>query len=248
MRLDQALVARGLARSRSQARDQIVRGLVKVDGRAVSKAGLAVTTETRIDLAAAVQARVSRGGQKLAHAIEHFAVDPADLIAIDVGASTGGFTEELLGRGATHVYAVDIGTNQLHSSLRNDPRVTVLEQTDARSLTDAEIGQPINAIVSDVSFISLTKVLAPAMTLARPGAWLIALIKPQFELAPASIGKGGIVRSTGAHELACRNVEAWLDNQPRWRTHGMIPSPITGKAGNEEFLIAATRDADKDRV
>ncbi|MEO0619727.1 MAG: TlyA family RNA methyltransferase [Pseudomonadota bacterium] len=246
MRLDQALVARGLALSRSQARDQIVRGRVQVDGRPVSKAGLAVTAETRIALLGNAPSRVSRGGEKLAHALDHYACDPSGRSVIDIGASTGGFTEELLRRGAAHVTAVDIGTGQLHTSLRDDPRITVLEQTDARHLSPELVAQPIDAIVCDVSFISLTKVLGPAIALAQPQSWVVALIKPQFELERCAIGKGGIVRAAQDHDAACAAVLQWLIAQSGWHTHDVIPSPIKGKAGNAEFLIAATLGATDD--
>jgi len=185
---------------------------------------------------------VSRGAVKLAAALDTFGFDPKGCIALDVGASTGGFTQVLLARGAAKVYAVDVGHRQLHARLKGDARVVSLEGCDARSLTPASVGEPISAVVADMSFISLTKALGPALALAAPGAWLIALIKPQFEAGRARIGKGGIVRDARARQEAVEAVRAWLAQQQGWRVVGIVPSPIRGGSGNEEFLMGACND------
>jgi len=185
---------------------------------------------------------VSRGAVKLAAALDTFGFDPKGCIALDVGASTGGFTQVMLARGAAKVYAVDVGHGQLHARLKDDVRVVSLEGCDARSLTPASIGEPISAVVADMSFISLTKALGPALRLAAPGAWLIALIKPQFEAGRARIGKGGIVRDARARLEAVEAVRAWLAQQQGWRVVGIVPSPIRGGSGNEEFLMGACND------
>lgn len=185
---------------------------------------------------------VSRGGVKLDHGLAHFGWDVAGCVAIDVGSSTGGFTDVLLSRRAARVYAVDSGTNQLAWTLRQDARVVVLEQLSARALTPAHVPEPVDLIVCDASFISLTKVLAVPMGFARPAARLLALIKPQFEAGRADIGKGGVVRDPAVHDRVCRDVAGWLAQQG-WPVLGLIPSPITGPEGNREFLVAAQRDA-----
>jgi 23S rRNA (cytidine1920-2'-O)/16S rRNA (cytidine1409-2'-O)-methyltransferase len=185
---------------------------------------------------------VSRGAAKLAAALRAFEFDAEGCTALDVGASTGGFTEVLLERGAKKVYAVDVGHGQLHASLRHNARVVSLEGCDARDLTRAAVFEPITAIVADVSFISLTKALGPALALAAPGAWLVALIKPQFEVGPKLVGKGGIVRDEAARLRAVEEVTAWLAAQDGWRLAGTIPSPIRGGSGNEEFLMGALYD------
>ncbi len=184
---------------------------------------------------------VSRGGIKLAHALAHFAIDPAGQVAIDVSASTGGFTDVLLKHGAARVYAVDVGHGQLAWALRNDPRVVVLEKTNARHLTPAEIPEPVDLVVCDASFIGLETVLPAALALARPGATLVALIKPQFEVGRGRVGKGGVVRDPALHEEVCARIAAWLPTQG-WRVRGIARSPITGPEGNVEFLIAADRE------
>jgi 23S rRNA (cytidine1920-2'-O)/16S rRNA (cytidine1409-2'-O)-methyltransferase len=242
-RLDQALVGRGLAATRSRARDLIKRGAVTVDGVVAHKAGQEVGEAARIKIADEAMPYVSRGGLKLAAALEAFWLSASGRIAVDVGASTGGFTEVLVRGGAARVYAVDVGRAQLHDTLRVDPRIVVLEQCDARGLTPAEIPEPVSAITADVSFISLTKALPAVLKLAAPDAWLVALIKPQFELEPAAIGKGGIVRDEEARARAVGRLRDWLAAQPGWRVLGIIPSPIAGGSGNEEFLIGAVRDA-----
>ncbi len=185
---------------------------------------------------------VSRGGAKLAAALDAFGLDPRHRVALDVGASTGGFTQVLLKRGAEKVYAVDVGHGQLHARLKDDPRVVSLEGCDARSLERATIPEAIAAIVADVSFISLLKALPAALALAMPGAWLVALIKPQFEVGRARIGKRGIVRDASARDAAVEDVSTWLAAQSGWRVVGVIPSPLRGGSGNEEFLLGACKD------
>jgi 23S rRNA (cytidine1920-2'-O)/16S rRNA (cytidine1409-2'-O)-methyltransferase len=185
---------------------------------------------------------VSRGGAKLAAALDAFGFKPKGRIALDVGASTGGFTEVLLERGAAKVYAVDVGHGQLHTRLKADPRVVSMEECDARSLTRELIPEPVGAIVADVSFISLAKALPAPLELAAPGAWLVALVKPQFEAGRARIGKRGIVRDERARQAAVEEVRAWLAAQENWRVVGIVPSPIRGGSGNEEFLMGARKD------
>jgi 23S rRNA (cytidine1920-2'-O)/16S rRNA (cytidine1409-2'-O)-methyltransferase len=241
-RLDVLLVERGLVPTRSRARDLIKYGKVLVDARVCKKAGAEVGMEQVLALEPGGAGGVSRAGAKLAAALDAFGFDPEGRIALDVGASTGGFTEVLLQRGADKVFAVDVGRDQLHARLRADPRVVSLEGCDARFLTRALIPQPLDAIVADVSFISLTKVLSAALTLAVPGAWLVALIKPQFEVGRARIGKRGIVRDASARDAAVEEVTAWLAAQKSWRVAGIMPSPIRGGSGNEEYLIGARKD------
>ena len=241
-RLDLVLVERGVAPTRSRARDLIKGAKVLIDGEVCTKAGAEVDEDEMVTLREGGAAAVSRGGAKLAAALASFEFDPAGLIALDVGASTGGFTEVLLERGAAKVYAVDVGHGQLHASLRDNPRVVSFEGCDARSLTPALIPEPVAAIVADVSFISLTKALSPALALAAPGAWLVALVKPQFEVGRGGVGKGGIVREAAARQQAVDAVTAWLSGQEGWRIAGVVPSPIKGGSGNEEYLLGARCD------
>jgi 23S rRNA (cytidine1920-2'-O)/16S rRNA (cytidine1409-2'-O)-methyltransferase len=240
-RLDQLLVERGLVESRTRAQALIMAGKVTVGDRTADKAGQQVSEDAAVALKEKDHPWVSRGGIKLDHALTHFGIDVTGLVAMDVGSSTGGFTDVLLQRGAARVYAVDSGTNQLAWSLRSDPRVIVHEQTSARILTAEHVPEPIGIIVCDASFIGLAKVLGRPLTFAAPGAWLVALIKPQFEAGRAEIGKGGVVRDAAVHERVCADVRAWLDAQPGWHVLGITPSPITGPEGNVEFLIAARR-------
>lgn len=241
-RLDARLVSDGLVPSRARARDLILRGFVRVEGAICDKPARTVSLDARVELIENTPQFVSRGAEKLIAALDHFGFDPADLVALDIGASTGGFTQALLQRGARRVYAVDVGQSQLHDTLKSDARVVSLEKQDARTLTSEMIGEPIDAMVADVSFIALTKVLQPVLPLTRPGAWLAALIKPQFELDPDSIGKGGIVRDEALRQVATEKVVAMLTATPGWRVLGIMPSPILGGSGNEEFLIGARRD------
>ena len=241
IRADQLVVDRGLAESRTRAQALILAGLVFVGDRRVEKAGQTLPADAELILKGRDHPWVSRGGVKLAHALDHFGWDVTGAVAIDVGSSTGGFTDVLLTRGAARVYAVDSGTNQLAWKLRQDPRVVVHEQTSARILTAVHIPEPVDLIVCDASFIGLAKVLERPLTFARPAARLLALIKPQFEAGPGEVGKGGVVRDPAIHARVCADVEAWVAAQPGWRVHGIVESPITGPEGNVEFLIAAER-------
>jgi 23S rRNA (cytidine1920-2'-O)/16S rRNA (cytidine1409-2'-O)-methyltransferase len=241
-RLDLVLVERGLAPTRSRARDLILSGQVRVGDDVCTKVATEVAETQELTLDATAARAVSRGGQKLAAALAAFEFDVDGRIALDVGASTGGFTQVLLDRGARKVYAADVGHGQLHASLKADPRVISLEGLDARRLTRDTVLEPVGAITADVSFISLIKALGPALELAAPGAFLVALVKPQFEVGPERIGKGGIVRDAEARQGALESVTAWLAAQPAWRVAGAIPSPIKGGSGNVEFLIGALHD------
>jgi 23S rRNA (cytidine1920-2'-O)/16S rRNA (cytidine1409-2'-O)-methyltransferase len=216
---------------------------VSVEGRPALKPGALIEPGARLMVEAQASPFVSRGGLKLAAALDAFGLDPKGRVALDIGASTGGFTEALLERGAKRVFAVDVGRDQLHDKLREDRRVVVLEETDARAL-DAEIIEgPIGAIVADVSFISLTKALPAALRLAAPGAWLVALVKPQFEVGRDAVGKGGIVRDAQARARAVAEVRAFIDATPGWAVFAEMPSPIPGGSGNEEVLIGARHGA-----
>ena len=241
LRVDQLMVDRGLAESRTRAQALILAGLVYVGESKVAKPGQALAADVVLDVRGRDHPWVSRGGIKLAHALDHFGLDPAGVTAMDIGSSTGGFTDVLLSRGATHVYAVDSGTNQLAWKLRSDPRVTVLEQTSARLLTAAHIDRPAHWVVCDASFIGLAKVLEVPLALAARPSVLVALIKPQFEVGKADVGKGGVVRDPALHARVCDDVRRWLE-QSVWHVEGVVPSPITGPEGNVEFLIAAQRD------
>jgi len=240
-RLDQALVERGLAPTRSRARDLIVRGLVAVDGVVVAKPGATVGANAALALAPDAPRFVSRGAEKLVAALDQFGFDPGGLVCLDIGASTGGFTEVLLARGATRVHAVDVGRGQLHPTLAADPRVSSYEGKDARHLTAADIGGSVDALVADVSFIALATALPAALELVKPGGWMVALVKPQFEVGPEHIGKGGIVRDEARQLAAVDAVADWLSNRG-WRIVGTLPSPILGGSGNKEYLIGARRD------
>lgn len=241
MRLDQALVDRGLTETRSKARDLILRGEIRVDGIIATKPGKPVDTESEVTCTNSTETYVSRGGLKLAAALTAYNYSAKKVVAIDVGASTGGFTDVLLRNDATHVYAVDVGRDQFHPTLRQDARVSVLESTDARTLDTSLIPRSVTAVVCDASFISLTKVLPAALSLSQPGAWLVALIKPQFELEPAAVGKGGIVKSDADRQRAIDHVTAWIEVLDGWKLNGVTRSPITGKGGNVEYLLGATR-------
>ncbi len=238
-RLDQALVARGLVDTRERAKALIMAGKVFSGERKLDKAGLAVPDDMPLELRGQDHPWVSRGGLKLDHAITHFALDMAGRVGLDVGASTGGFTDVLLARGAVRVYAVDVGHGQLAWKLRQDPRVVVLEKTNARHLTQQQVPEAVDAIVCDASFIGLETVLPAALALAAPGCLLVALIKPQFEVGPDRVGKGGVVRDPALHAEVCARIEGWIAGLPGWRVLGITESPITGPAGNHEFLIVA---------
>lgn len=241
LRLDQMLVERGLAESRAKAQAAIMAGLVFSGEKRLDKPGVTLAADTPLELRGKPHPWVSRGGVKLAHAIEHFALKAEGRTAIDVGASTGGFTDVLLQHGAAKVFAVDVGEGQLDWRLRNDPRVVVLEKTNARHLTPAIIPDAIDCVVCDASFIGLQTVLPAALSLAQPGAWAVALIKPQFEVGRARVGKGGVVRDPVLHDEVCATINDWWAGLPGWRVLGIEPSPITGPEGNREFLIAAEK-------
>ena len=240
-RLDILLVERGLIESRARARAAIEAGRVVVDGRVAAKPG------ELVEETAALQAEpehrwVSRAALKLAHALELWPVIVEGRNVLDVGASTGGFTEVCLARGAAKVFAVDVGRGQLHARLRADPRIVDLQATDARSLDRTLIPDRVDLIVCDTSFIGLEKVLPAALDLAQPGADLVALVKPQFEVGPGRVGKGGIVRDAAAQAEALEAAKAFVDGRG-WRVQGAADSPILGGDGNREFLLWASRPA-----
>lgn len=211
-----------------------------VDSEVCTRASTEVDASDALALAHDAPDFVSRGAPKLAAALQAFAFEARDRTALDVGASTGGFTQVLLEAGARKVYAVDVGHGQLHKTLQEDARVVSLEGCDVRNLTRAVLPEPVAAIVADVSFISLQKALRPALALAAPGAWLVALVKPQFEVGRARIGKGGIVRDPAARQAAVDEIVHWLAAIDGWHIVGVIPSPVKGGSGNEEFLLGAT--------
>lgn len=239
-RLDQLLVDRGLYDSRARARDAIRRGRVKIDGRTAAKAGMSVPADASIAVEDEARGYVSRAALKLVHALDRFALSPAGLSALDLGAAAGGFTQVLLDRGARRVTAIDVGHGQLAPQLTDDPRIALIEGLNARDLRAEHLSEPPDAVVADLSFISLKLALPPALALAKPGAWLVALIKPQFEAGRTALGKGGLVRDPAVHAAVCRDIAGWLDGLG-WRVVGVEPSPITGGSGNREFLIAARK-------
>ena len=240
LRADHLLVEKGLARSRARARQLILDGAVSVDGDVLSKPSRMLPLDATPVLTGADMPWVSRGALKLLGGLEAFPdINPKDCVCLDVGASTGGFTEVLLSRGAARVFAVDVGHDQLHPRLRDDPRVTVMEGVNARDLDAGSFDQAPEVIVCDASFISLTKVLPAALALAPPRAHLLALIKPQFEVGRGRVGKGGVVRDPELHSEACAAVEKWVRDDMGWHHIGTIASPVTGPDGNKEFLIAA---------
>jgi 23S rRNA (cytidine1920-2'-O)/16S rRNA (cytidine1409-2'-O)-methyltransferase len=241
-RLDVVLVERGLAPTRSRAADLVRRGCVTVAGVMTEKPGALIAADAALAVTRGAGAYVSRGALKLEAALDAFGFDPKGRVVLDIGASTGGFTDLLLTCGAAKVYTVDVGRDQLHFRLRADPRVVVLEATDARALDAAIIPEPVTAIVADVSFISLTQALPLALKLAGPDAWLAALIKPQFEAGREAVGKGGIVRKAGDRERAVARVRDFIARRG-WAVLGVIPSPIIGGSGNQEFLIGARHRA-----
>jgi 23S rRNA (cytidine1920-2'-O)/16S rRNA (cytidine1409-2'-O)-methyltransferase len=242
-RIDQLLVDRGLAESRARAQGLVMAGAVYCETRRIDKPGQQVAETSPIEVKGQDHPWVGRGGLKLAHGLDHFASDPAGRVALDIGAWTGGFTDVLLTRGAARVYAVDVGHGQLAWKLRQDPRVAVLERTNARHLTTDHVPEPVDIVVCDASFIGLEAVLPAALALARPGARLIALIKPQFEVGRERVGKGGVVRDPALHREVCARIREWLESQPGWRVLGLSESPVRGPEGNVEFLIAARREA-----
>lgn len=241
MRADAALVARGLAESRTRAQALILAGVVYSGETRIDKPGQAIAADAPLEVRGADHPWVGRGGLKLAAALDHFAIDPAGRVCLDVGASTGGFTDVLLARGAARVYAVDVGRGQLAWRLRTDPRVVVREGVNARHLSRTEVPDPVELITCDVSFIGLQTVLPAALALTAPGAHLAALIKPQFEVGKGRVGKGGVVRDPALHAEVCERITAWLAARPGWHVLGVTESPIAGAEGNTEFLIAAAR-------
>ncbi|MBT4740968.1 MAG: TlyA family RNA methyltransferase [Rhodospirillaceae bacterium] len=240
-RLDQLMVERGLAESRTRAQAMIMAGAVYSLEKRLDKPGHQVAVDIALTVRSKDHPWVSRGGLKLAHGLAHFSLDPTGLTAIDVGVSTGGFTDVLLSHGAAKVFAVDVGYGQLDSKLRDDDRVVVLERTNARHLTAEHIAESVDLVVCDASFIGLRTVLPAAMALTKSHARLVALIKPQFEVGKGRVGKKGVVRDPELHEEVCVMISAWLDDQPNWAVLGIVESPITGPEGNKEFLIGAQR-------
>jgi 23S rRNA (cytidine1920-2'-O)/16S rRNA (cytidine1409-2'-O)-methyltransferase len=242
-RLDQLLVDRGLVESRARAQALIIAGKVMSGTRRLDKPGTRLAVDAPLELKGQDYPWVSRGGLKLVHGLDTFGIDPAGMIALDIGASTGGFTDVLLTRGAAKIYAVDVGHGQLAWRLRQDPRVIVLERTNARHLTRAEVPEPPGLVVCDASFIGLETILPAALDLVAPAAFLVALIKPQFEVGRGRVGKGGVVRDAALHDEVCARIAAWLAARPGWSVLGIVPSPILGPEGNREFLIAGRRCA-----
>jgi 23S rRNA (cytidine1920-2'-O)/16S rRNA (cytidine1409-2'-O)-methyltransferase len=241
VRADQLIVARNLVDSRSRAQALIMAGRVFSGERKIAKAGEMLAEDAALEVRGKDHPWVSRGGIKLDHGLSHFGIDVAGAVALDVGSSTGGFTDVLLSRGAAKVYAVDVGTNQLAWKLRQDPRVIVHEQTNARTLSRDIVPEPVDIIVCDASFISLAKVLEAPLKLARKGGRLVALVKPQFEAGRGEVGKGGVVRDTDVHARVCNEAAIWVAAQG-WSVMGVTESPITGPEGNVEFLLGAIRD------
>jgi 23S rRNA (cytidine1920-2'-O)/16S rRNA (cytidine1409-2'-O)-methyltransferase len=237
IRADVALVDRGLVESRAKAQALIMAGVVFSGESKIAKAGQQIKEDQALEVRGKDHNWVSRGGLKLEKGLKEFSVDPTGFIAIDVGSSTGGFTDVLLQSGASHVFAVDVGRGQLAWKLRNDERVTVLEKTNARYLTDEQITSPVDIVVCDASFISLRTVLPAAMGFVKPGGKLIALIKPQFEVGKDNVGKGGVVRDPALHQMVCDETRDWLNGLSGWKASGITESPIKGPEGNIEFLI-----------
>jgi 23S rRNA (cytidine1920-2'-O)/16S rRNA (cytidine1409-2'-O)-methyltransferase len=235
------LVSRGLADSRTKAQALIMAGAAFSGERKLAKPGDMLAEDAPLDVRGKDHPWVSRGGIKLDHGLAHFGFDVTGAVALDVGSSTGGFTDVLLSRGAAKVYAIDVGTNQLAWKLRQDPRVVVHEQTNARFLTAEQVPEPVDIVVCDASFIALAKVLEAPLKLARPGAKLVALVKPQFEAGREDVGKGGVVRDPEVHERVCTQAKGWVESQG-WTVLGVTPSPITGPEGNVEFLLGAEKN------
>jgi 23S rRNA (cytidine1920-2'-O)/16S rRNA (cytidine1409-2'-O)-methyltransferase len=234
-------VSSGLADSRTKAQALIMAGAVFSGERKLAKPGEMIADDAPLEVRGKDHPWVSRGGIKLDHGLTHFGFDVGGAVALDVGSSTGGFTDVLLSHGAAKVYAVDVGTNQLAWKLRQDSRVIVHEQTNARNLTNAIIPEPIDIVVCDASFIGLAKVLEAPLKLAKPGAKLVALVKPQFEAGREEVGKGGVVRDPIVHDRVCTQAKGWAESQG-WAVLGVTPSPITGPEGNVEFLLGAVKN------
>ncbi len=241
LRADQLLVSRGLVESRTRAQALIMAGAVFSGERKLAKAGEMLAEDAPLEVRGKDHPWVSRGGIKLDHGLAHFGFNVTGAIALDVGSSTGGFTDVLLSRGAAKVYAVDVGTNQLAWKLRQDRRVVVLEQTNARRLSSEQVPEAVDIVVCDASFIGLAKVLEAPLKLAKPGAKLVALVKPQFEAGRAEVGKGGVVRDPAVHERVCAAAAEWVQSRG-WTVLGVTESPITGPEGNVEFLLGAVKN------
>jgi 23S rRNA (cytidine1920-2'-O)/16S rRNA (cytidine1409-2'-O)-methyltransferase len=241
-RVDVALVERGLVESRAKAQALIMAGKVFAGERKLAKPGEAVADDQPLEVRGQDHPWVSRGGLKLAHALQHFQIDPAGLVCLDIGASTGGFTDVLLQHGAAKVYAVDVGHGQLAWKLRSDPRVVVLERTNARTLTAGQVPEPVDCLVCDASFIGLEVLLPAPLALTAPQAVMAVLVKPQFEVGRERVGKGGVVRDPALHQEVCERIAAWVNAQPGWQVEGIVESPITGPEGNKEFLLVARKD------
>lgn len=241
MRLDLAMVERGLVATRARAQTAIKAGQVRLRGQVASKPSDMVAADEEVEFSAPEKAYVSRGALKLLHALDLFALDPSGLTCLDLGASTGGFTQVLLERGAARVVAIDVGHGQLATELAEDTRVRSVEGLNARDLTRELVPETFSFITADLSFIGLRKALPPALTLAERNAHLVALIKPQFEAGRENVGKGGIVRDPAIHERICGDISRWLADEMKWQVLGVTPSPIEGGDGNREFLIAARK-------
>lgn len=241
-RLDAVLTKKGLFSSREQAQRAIMAGEIKVNDRIALKSSLLVEPTVNIQVEASRQF-VSRGGLKLAGALDHFGINPHGHVALDIGASTGGFTDCLLQRGATKVYAIDVGYGQIAWKLRNDPRVIVYERLNARFLSQADVPELVQICVIDVSFISLTLILPNAIDLVTANGVILALVKPQFELQRADVGRGGVVRDPLMHEKATQKIIAFAENDPRLSVGGVIASTITGTDGNQEFFICLRKQS-----
>ena len=240
-RADVALVERGLVESQARAQALILAGKVFSGTLRIAKAGQAVGPDTALEVRGQDHPWVSRGGLKLAHGLAHFGLSPEGCVCLDIGASTGGFTDVLLANGASRVHAVDVGHGQLAWRLRSDPRVVVHERTNARRLTAEAIGEPVQVLVCDASFIGLRVVLPASLALCVEGAWAIALIKPQFEAGADEVGDKGVVRDPALHARVCAEIGDWWRGLPGWTVLGIVDSPITGPEGNREFLIASRR-------
>jgi 23S rRNA (cytidine1920-2'-O)/16S rRNA (cytidine1409-2'-O)-methyltransferase len=242
-RLDALLVDRGLVETRSRAQALIMAGLVWSGDRRLDKPGILLLSASPIEVKGRDHPWVSRGGLKLVCALDHFSIDPAGAVALDIGASTGGFTDVLLARNAGRIYAVDVGYGQLAAKLRQNSRVVLLERVNARNLTRAQVPEAVDLIVCDASFIGLEVVLPAPLALAAESARLVALIKPQFEVGKGKVGKGGVVRDPALRHAVCDRIVAWLSAQAGWRVEGLIESPILGADGNQEFLVYARKGA-----